>query len=130
MTKAYYQRIMFEAMFLLACYEFLRVGEITSRSKTYQNLLLFQEVTLYIYKSGQTTVNLKISHFNHNTSKQPVLLEIKSQAKANYEVNFYAYVEDPKVHFFATAILVLLKRSEFCSVLNVALLFANYDITD
>jgi hypothetical protein len=33
-TKAYYQRIMFEAMFLLAFYAFLRIGEITSRSKT------------------------------------------------------------------------------------------------
>jgi hypothetical protein len=57
-TKAYYQRIMFEAIFLLACFAFLRIGEITSRSKTYQNLLLFQDVTLHIYKSGQTTVNL------------------------------------------------------------------------
>jgi hypothetical protein len=83
-TKAYYQRIMFEALFLLACYAFLRIGEITSRSKTYQNLLLFQDVTLHIYKSGQTTVNLKMSHLKHSTSKQPVLLEIKSQAKANY----------------------------------------------
>ena len=75
---------MFEAMFLLACFAFLRIGEITSRSKTYQNLLLFQDVTIHIYKSGQTTVNLKMSHFKHSTSKQPVLLEIKSQAKANY----------------------------------------------
>jgi hypothetical protein len=83
-TKAYYQRIMFEAMFLLACFAFLRIGEITSRSKTYQNLLLFQDVTLHIYISGQTTVNLKMSHFKHSTSKQPVLLAIKSQAKANY----------------------------------------------
>jgi hypothetical protein len=83
-TKAYYQRIMFEAMFLLACFAFLRIGEITSRSKTYQNLLLFQDVTLHKYKSSQTTVNLKMSHFKYNTSKQPVPLEIKSQAKANY----------------------------------------------
>ena len=75
---------MFETMFPLACFAFLRIGEITSRSKTYKNLLLFQDVTLPIYKSGQTTVNLKISHFKHDTSKQPVLLEIKSQAKANY----------------------------------------------
>jgi hypothetical protein len=34
-TKAYYQRIMVEAMFLLACYAFLRIREITSRSKIY-----------------------------------------------------------------------------------------------
>jgi hypothetical protein len=83
-TKAYYQRIMFEAMFLLAFYAFMRIGEITSRSKTYQNLLMFQDVTLHKYKSSQTTVNLKMSHFKHSTSKQMVLLEIKSQAKANY----------------------------------------------
>ena len=77
---------MFEAMFLLAFYAFLRIGEITSRSKTYQNVLLFQDVTLhiYIYISGQTTVNLKMSQFKHNTSKQPALLEIKSLAKANH----------------------------------------------
>ena len=36
-TKVYYQRIMFEAMFLLACFAFLRIGEITSRSKTCSN---------------------------------------------------------------------------------------------
>jgi hypothetical protein len=71
-------------MFLLAFYAFLRIGEITSRSKTYQNLLMFQDVTLHKYKSSQTTVNLKMSHFKHSISKLPVLLEIKSQAKANY----------------------------------------------
>jgi hypothetical protein len=83
-TKAYYQRIMFEAMFLLAFYAFWRIWEIPSRSKTYQNLLMFQDVTLHKYQSGQTTANLKMSHFKHSTSKQRVLLEIKSQAKANY----------------------------------------------
>jgi hypothetical protein len=83
-TKAYYQRIMFEAMFLLAFYAFLRIWEITSCSKTYKNLLMFQDVTLHKYQSGQTTANLKMSHFKHSTSKHPVLLEIKSQAKANY----------------------------------------------
>jgi hypothetical protein len=75
---------MYEAMFILACYAILRIGEITSRSITHQNLLLFRDVTLHGYKSGQTAVNLKMSHYKHNTSKQPVLLEIKSQAKANY----------------------------------------------
>ena len=60
------------------------MGEITSRSKTYQNLLLFQDVTLHKYQSGQATVNLKMSYFKHNTSKLPVILEIKSQAKDNY----------------------------------------------
>jgi hypothetical protein len=47
-TKAYYQRIMFEAMFLLACFTFLRIGEITSRSKTYPNLCCFR-MSHYIY---------------------------------------------------------------------------------
>ena len=134
MTKAYYQRIMFEAMFLLACYEFLRVGEITSRSKTYQNLLLFQDVTLHIYKSGQTTVNLKMSHFKHNTSKQSALLEIKSQAKANYcpvrKLRAFLRLRGrSKGPLFCYKDLSPIKRSEVCSVLNESLLFANYDIT-
>jgi hypothetical protein len=133
-TKVYYQRIMFEAMFLLACFAFLRIGEITSRSKTYQNLLLFQDVTLHIYKSGQTTVNLKMSHFKHSTSKQPVLLEIKSQAKANYcpvrkRREFLRLRGRSKGPLFCYRDLSPIKRSEFCSVLNVALLFAHYDIT-
>jgi hypothetical protein len=80
-TKAYYQRIMFEAMFLLTFHAFLRIEEITSRSKTYQNLLLFQDVTLHKYQFCQTTVNLKMSHFKHSTFKQPVLLEIKVKLK-------------------------------------------------
>ena len=133
-TKSYYQRIMFEAMLLLACFAFLRIGEITSRSKTYQNLLLFHDVTLQIYKSGQTTGNLKMSHFKHNTSKQPVLLEIKSQAKANYcpvrklreLLRLRGRSKGPIVCYRD---LSPIKRSEFCSVFNEALLFANYDIT-
>jgi hypothetical protein len=125
---------MFEVMFLLACYAFLRIGEITSRSKTYQNLLLFQDVTLHIYKSGQTTVNLKMSHFKHSTSKQLVLQEIKSQAKANYcpvrklrkFVRLRGIYKGP---LFCYRDLSPIKRSEFCSVLSEALLFVNYDIT-
>jgi hypothetical protein len=125
---------MFEAMLLLACFAFLRIGEITSRSKTYQNLLLFHDVTLQIYKSGQTTGNLKMSHFKHNTSKQPVLLEIKSQAKANYcpvrklreLLRLRGRSKGPIVCYRD---LSPIKRSEFCSVFNEALLFANYDIT-
>ena len=133
-TKAYYQRIMFEAMFLLACFAFLRIGEITSRSKTFQILLLFQDVTLHIYTSGQTTVNLKMSHFKHNTSKQPVLLEIKSQAKANYcpvrkRRELLRLRGRSKGPLCCYRDLNHIKRSEFCSVLSVALLFANYDIT-
>ena len=34
-------------------------------------------------------------------------------AQYENEENFYAYVEDQKVHFFATAFLVLLKRMHF-----------------
>ena len=132
--KAYYQRIMFEAMFLLAFYASLRIGEITSRLKTHQNLLLFQDVTLHKYKSGQTTVNLKMSHFKHNTSKQPVLLEIKSQAKANYCPErklreFVRLCRRSKGPLVCYRDLNPIKRSEFCSDLNEALLFANYDIT-
>jgi hypothetical protein len=32
----------------ITCFAFLRIGEITSRSKTYQNLLLFQDVKLQL----------------------------------------------------------------------------------
>jgi hypothetical protein len=133
-TNAYYQRIMFEAMFLLACFAFLRIGEITPRSKTYQNLLLFQDVTLHIYKSGPTTVNLKISHFKHSTFKQPVLLEIKSQAKASYcpvrkRREFLRLRGRSNGPLFCYKDLSPIKRSEFCTVLNEALVFANCDIT-
>jgi len=104
----------------------LRIGEITSRSKTYQNLLLFQDVTLHIYQSGKTTANLKMSHFKHSTSKQPILLEIKSQAKANYRpvrklkecVRLRGRSKGP---FFCYRDLSPIKRSEFCSVLSEAL---------
>ena len=125
---------MFEAMYLLGLYAFLRIGDITSRSKTYQNLLMFQDVTLHKYKSSQTKVNLKMSHFKHYTSKQPVLLEIKSQSNANYcpvgKIREFLRLRGrSKGPLFCYRDLSPIKRSEFCSVLNVALLFANYDIT-
>jgi hypothetical protein len=93
-------------MFLLAFYAFLRIGEITSRSKTYHNLLMFQDVTLHKYKSSQTTVNLKMLHFKHSTSKHWKLRVKLKPTIAQYENkdNFYDYVEDPKVQFFATGI--------------------------
>jgi hypothetical protein len=50
-TKAYYQRIMFEAMFLLACFAFLRIGDITSCSNTYhlsKNISIFCMAVLYV----------------------------------------------------------------------------------
>ena len=75
-----------------------------------------------------------MSHFKHNTSKQPVLLEIKSQAKANYcpvrklreFLRLRGRSKDPLCCYRD---LNPIKRSEFCSVLKEALLFANYDMT-
>ena len=76
-----------------------------------------------------------MSHFKHNTSKQPVLLEIKSQANANYcpvrkRREFLRLRGRSKGPLFCYSVLSPIKKNEFCSVLNVALLFANYDITD
>ena len=75
-----------------------------------------------------------MSHFKHNTSKQPVLLEIKSQTKANYCQErklreFLRLCRRSKGPLVCYRDLNPIKRSEFCSDLNEALLFANYDIT-
>ena len=66
-TKSFYQIIMVEALLLLALYAFLRIGEITLRSKIHQHLLLFRDVTLHKYQYGKTIVNLKMSYFKDNT---------------------------------------------------------------
>ena len=75
-----------------------------------------------------------MSHFKHSTSKQLVLLEIKSQAKANYcpvrklraFLRLHGRSKGPLVCYRD---LSPIKRSEVCAVLSEALLFANYDIT-
>lgn len=66
------------AMFIIAFYAFLRVGEITVRSLSKPNLLLLSNVSFKTTAKASCMI-ITITNFKHNLGKNPVHLEIKSQ---------------------------------------------------
>ena len=77
-----YQPPLYRAMFLLAFYAFLRVGEVTVRSGPNLNLLLFDNVSFR--KTKYLCLILIMTNFKLNLGKNPVHLEIKSQTNRSF----------------------------------------------
>ena len=57
-------------MFLLAFHAFLRIGEITVRSKDNVNLIMLEKkITFDHLQSDQPFIVLRMTNFKHNASK-------------------------------------------------------------
>ena len=71
-----YHRILFQAMYTIAFFGLMRVGEIT---KTISGIVPLQLKNLKIYT---THITLTISHFKHNTTMKPFTLVLPRQSLA------------------------------------------------
>ena len=79
-TYSFDQQQLFSAMLLLAFHVFLRIGEITVRSKDNVNLIILKKkITFDHLQSDQQFIVLRMTNFKHNASKQAVTLQIQSK---------------------------------------------------
>ena len=78
MSLNHYYLILYKAMFLLAFYAFLRVGEYTCRGKSSKNVISFHNVTMYKTRNKVSRITIHLDHFKH--SKQSVTLSLKSSS--------------------------------------------------
>ena len=127
-----YQTHLYRAMFLLAFYAFLRVGEVTVRSGPNPNLLLFNNVSFR--KTKTLSLILTMTNFKHNLGKNPVHLEIKSQPNRSFcpvqAMQNYLKVrgaENGPLFCYRSGRPV--PRTEFCALLRSCLKFAQLDST-
>jgi hypothetical protein len=130
-THSRYQRYLYMAMYLLAFYAFLRVGEMTINSESNANLLLYKNLSLKDSTQGSSMI-LTMTNFKHNLGKNPVQLEIKSQPKCSFcpVQAMLGYLElrgteDGPLFCYGSGRPV--SRSEFCKVLRSALKFSKLD---
>ncbi|XP_062581945.1 uncharacterized protein LOC134243730 [Saccostrea cucullata] len=126
-----YQEYLYMAMFLLAFYAFLRVGEITVRSGSNPNLLLRRNVS---FKRDKKQVRMVVTmiNFKHNLGKKPVQLEINPQPKCSFcpvqAMRNYLEVrgaEEGALFCYRSGRPI--SRTEFCDVLRSALKFSKLD---
>lgn len=73
-TQSQYVLKMLKAMFLMAFFAFLRIGEITARSPSAKSIIHFKNV---VFTKSLALVTL--SEYKHNVKKQPVTLSLKPQ---------------------------------------------------
>lgn len=130
--NSFYQQKLFTAMFLLAFHAFLRIGEITVRGKENPNLLQLENISVQSSQTKSPTIVVMMSNFKHNASKQTVALHIQSQRHNKFcpvtHFNNFLHLRGGKSGpLFCYRDLSPITRTEFCSVLNASLLFANYD---
>ena len=120
-------------MFLLAFHAFLRIGEITVRSKDNVNLIMLEKkITFDHLQSDQPFIVLRMTNFKHNASKQTVTLQIQSQKNVKFcPVHHLLKYLDMRGKAFGPLFCYkdfkAIQRTEFCKVLNAALNFSNYD---
>lgn len=126
-----YQKYLFMAMFIIAFYVFLRVGEIKVRSLSNPNLLLLSNVSFKTTAKASCMI-ITMTNFKHNLGKNPVHLEIKSQPFRSFcpvqIMKNYLKVrgaEDGPLFCFTSGRPI--PRSEFCKVLKSALKFSKLD---
>lgn len=126
-----YQRCLFMAMFIIAFYAFLRVGEITVRSHSNPNLLLLSNVSFKTIAKASCMI-ITMTNFKHNLGKNPVHLEIKPQPIRKFcpvqIMKSYLKVRGVKDGpLFCYGSGRPISRSEFCKVLKSALKFSKLD---
>ena len=83
-TYSFYQQKLFSAMFLLAFHAFLRIGEITIRSKDTVNLIMLGNITFDHLQSDQPVLVLRMTNFKHNASKQKLLCRFIIRKMLNF----------------------------------------------
>ncbi|XP_062590269.1 uncharacterized protein LOC134251855, partial [Saccostrea cucullata] len=126
-----YQEYLYMAMFLLAFYAFLRVGEITVRSGSNPNLLLRRNVSFRRDKK-QVRMVVTMINFKHNLGKKPVQLEINPQPKCSFcpvqaMRNYLEMRGAEEGALFCYRSGRPISRTEFCDVLRSALKFSKLD---
>lgn len=126
-----YQRCLFMAMFIIAFYAFLRVGEITVRSHSNPNLLLLSNVSFKTIAKASCMI-ITMTNFKHNLGENPVHLEFKAQPIRRFcpvqiMKNYLKVrsVKDGPLFCYGSGRPI--SRSEFCKVLNSALKFSKLD---
>ena len=132
-TDSYYDKVMFQGMFLLAFYGFLRIGEITANGKSNQNNLQLRDVQLFGDKHVASRIEVTMHNFKWHKSSKPVILSIARNAhtpmlcpvtalasflsiRGNMPGPLFCYPPDKAV-----------SRSCFCTVLKRAVEFSGYD---
>lgn len=69
-ASSYFERILFQAMFLFAFCTFARIGEITTSDKSH-TVIQLSDICFYKNKVGKATeVGVTFTEFKHNVSKQ------------------------------------------------------------
>jgi len=119
-----YNGVMLAAMFLLAFFAFLRVGEITTHSVTEsRNVLHFDDISL-IREEGVLRCHLTFRHFKHHKG-QPVTLTINPQRLAYCPVammaRYLAQRGSSPGPLFTFNDMAPVRRSFFTSQLKAAL---------
>lgn len=124
-----FESAMFKAMFLLAFYGFLRIGEITSAQKVInKNLLNINQIVM-----EQDKIIIKFIAYKHHMGK-PFFLTINSASNKNYcpvqcLQRYISLRGTQKGPLFAYIPDIPVTRCKFSTILKNCLSFANMDIS-
>lgn len=129
---SFYHQKLFTSMFLLALHAFLRIGKITVRGKENPNLLWLENISVQSFQTKSPTIVVMMSNFKHNASNQTVALHIQSQRHKSFcpvtHFNKYLHLRGGSSGpLLCYRDVCHITRTDVCSVINAALLFANYD---
>lgn len=86
--NSFFERVLLKAMYLVAFYAFLRIGEITQTNTAIQNNIKFQEIQ-FLFDKGASVPNafeLHMRHFKHNVTKSSHILLIKESSENHIHV--------------------------------------------
>ena len=71
-----YDKVLFSAMFALAFYCFLRIGEFTARTSSALSPITFSDLSFLTVSPGIPAFQLSLRHFERNTGRSPFVIVV------------------------------------------------------
>ncbi|XP_062570433.1 uncharacterized protein LOC134232478 isoform X2 [Saccostrea cucullata] len=132
-TSSFYEKCLFKAMFLLAFHAFLRIGEITSTTKS-STVLPLAAIQLEKYPNAKPKeMTLTLTNFKHHQGKPPVTFQIAADTEKPETCAVLAMFDYLHVRGEEDGPLFMLRdhspitRHMFNEQLKISLTFLGYD---
>ena len=127
-TTNNYENALHAAMFALAFYAFLRVGEFTARNQSESaslTIIQFSDLCITANPNGQQAMQLSLRHYKGNTARTPFIINIPATNTSFCPVNimlcYLQYRSTMPGPLFCTSKNSPITRSSFTKILNETL---------
>ncbi len=129
-VSSLYDRVLLQAMFLLAFHAFLRVGEITVSSHSANHALLYQDISFEFVGGKVSGIIISLEHFKHSSAQARMFVKANSASHLCPANALLAFLKLRGAHqgpLFTIAPRCAVSRSFFSQALSSVIQYIGLD---